>query len=518
MSAADAAVPVAVSPLVETPSGRVRARPSRLPQRLQAVRQHALALVRELQALTTESPTNQHDRLAEYIGQVQDMVHFVESDVLSPPESEVETPSLAQLRQFGQLLRDKRNAAGLSRVELARKAKLSDATIKFIETAKHPPSRATLIRLLGVEALGLCWEDVALLAPGQQPPAPLYERPVEKAETGSELNCYLTPSYDPVRMVMDLGRFLNGAGGHVEQTNAYLDHQSAADYMAMCQQSPVAAAFRASTPLQPMAKRIVEQTGSAGINLIALGVGDGALEVRLVQHLLDEMPRPDIELCMLDISQPLLSVAYKRAADAFSGHPGVHVWGMQCNFHHLPLYTQLYYTPARLQRRRLFAMLGNTLANLDNEPRFFQHALLGCAPGDLLIVDFQLSAGQPDAPEEIKRRDRTWLTGVSGAHQGWLSGPVWRHCKDVNEVKFHWQLETQCPVPGSYALGAVATVRSRGRADRQFSMFRFKRYDADQLAECLASCGWDRVAQIHFGCDGNRAAVIMLCRKREDTP
>jgi len=64
-----------------------------------------------------------------------------------------------QLQDFGRLLRDKRNQAGFSRLQLARKAKLSDATIKFIETARHPPSRATLLRLVAVAELGLRWSD-----------------------------------------------------------------------------------------------------------------------------------------------------------------------------------------------------------------------------------------------------------------------------------------------------------------------------------------------------------------------
>lgn len=66
---------------------------------------------------------------------------------------------LELLRAFGKKLRDRRNAAGLSRVALGRKAKLSDATIKFIETAKYAMSRSTFLRLLNVEELGLCWED-----------------------------------------------------------------------------------------------------------------------------------------------------------------------------------------------------------------------------------------------------------------------------------------------------------------------------------------------------------------------
>ena len=262
-------------------------------------------------------------------------------------------------------------------------------------------------------------------------------------------------------------------------------------------------------------ERIVAASGPVGLNVIALGAGDGTLEVRLVQHLIEEAHAPSIELCLLDISQPLLSCAYKHAADTLTGIPNVHVWGMQCNFHHMPLYTQLYYTPARLQRRRVFCMLGGTLANLDNEPRFFQHSLLGCSRGDLLLLDMQVARGSVDDPAEIKKRDKTWSSGVSPAHAAWLSGPIWRHCKDVLSVEFHWNLDTQCPVPGSYALDAVATVQSRGRADRQFSLFRFRRYEPSKLAECLAGLGWDEIGLMPYGGADQPASLRLFCKRTD---
>jgi len=52
-------------------------------------------------------------------------------------------------RAFGLRLRDRRHRAGFTRTELARRAQLSDSTIKFVETARQPLSRKTLMRLLG---------------------------------------------------------------------------------------------------------------------------------------------------------------------------------------------------------------------------------------------------------------------------------------------------------------------------------------------------------------------------------
>ena len=116
---------------------------------------------------------------------------------------------------------------------------------------------------------------------------------------------------------------------------------------------------------------------------------------------------PSIELCLVDVSQPLLACGQKHAAEALAGIPQVHVWGMQCHFHELPLYSRLLYgAEKRPRRRRLFCMLGGTFANLDHEPRFFQHALPHCARGDPLLLDLQLARGAVQDPAEIKKRDK----------------------------------------------------------------------------------------------------------------
>ncbi len=61
---------------------------------------------------------------------------------------------------FGTLLRFRREEAHLSRATLAKLAKLSEATIKFIETDRTTPSRMTLLALRSVAALGLQDEEM----------------------------------------------------------------------------------------------------------------------------------------------------------------------------------------------------------------------------------------------------------------------------------------------------------------------------------------------------------------------
>jgi uncharacterized SAM-dependent methyltransferase len=64
---------------------------------------------------------------------------------------------------------------------------------------------------------------------------------------------------------------------------------------------------------------------------------------------------------------------------------------LQGNFHGLGHYPQVSYAPAKGRRRRIYTMLGNTLANLDNEPRFFKHCMSHCQPGDFLVLDIRRS-------------------------------------------------------------------------------------------------------------------------------
>lgn len=61
---------------------------------------------------------------------------------------------------FGTLLRYRREEAHFSRATLAKLTKLSEATIKFIETNRTTPSRMTLLALQSVAALGLQDEEM----------------------------------------------------------------------------------------------------------------------------------------------------------------------------------------------------------------------------------------------------------------------------------------------------------------------------------------------------------------------
>lgn len=477
---------------------------------LQGLHHQARALLTQLHPLAAQAPGELQSTWAEHLGRLEELVQFLAVGISAPLfQPAVRAVSQAQWAEFGRLLRDKRTAAGLSRVQLARRAKLSDVTIKFAETARHPPSRATLIRLIGVAELKLRWADV----PGRPAPPPAEPSdppPLGATDLLSSLNCLLAPSYDPLSLLADFARFLNGAGGYLEQTSAYLDPGSAAAYLSLCQNSLLSTALRSRLPLGEVAQQIIAATGRGPLQMIGLGAGDGHSETQLVGHLM-ESGASRVELCLLDISQPLLTTAYRYAVDRLARQPQVHVWALQGNFHHLPLYSALH-RPAARRPRRLFTLLGETLAHLDHEPRFLQQSLLDCAVHDLLLLDVPVATALCTERTEIKRCDRLFADGVPAPYAAWLAGPLWRHCSQVEQVEFHWDLETQCPVPGSYALHAVATVKSSQRADRQFSLFRFGRYEPAQLAQCLSEIGWEEIgAELYGG-----AHSLRLYRKRPE--
>lgn len=394
-------------------------------------------------------------------------------------------------QEFGQRVEQARRAAGLSRAKLAERAGLSEQTISNVETATNIPTHATVVRLLSVPELALDSEAVPWRAP-------------EAADLGTSPNCWIAPSYEPLKMFTELFELLNNSrGGSLEQTYAYLDHQSAMHWFELSNQASYATTFRDTIPFEPLAQTILASVGRAGIDVMALGSGDGKHEVRLVQHLLANAERrqgagADTRLFLLDISQPLLSSAYQHAAETL-GKRGVYTCAIQGNFHHWPQYAQFHHSAERSHRRRIAVMFGNTLGNLDNEARFFRHTLIGFAPGDLLLLDVQLAYGSPDHPDEIMRNDPAFTRGLTPLHKEWLGGPLMRYCRGAQEVEFTCKLDLACQIPGCYTVDTLATVKLKDGREKRFSVFRFKRYDPQRLADMLRHLGWELLEEIRFG-------------------
>jgi hypothetical protein len=332
-------------------------------------------------------------------------------------------------------------------------------------------------------------------------------------------NCWMAPEFDPIAMIRDLERQLNGRGGHIEQTHLYLDPKSASSWCALAEHEGYSAA-RAEMPLERAALGIARCAEGAPLDLLGLGAGDGKEEVRLARHLLEL--RRDLRLYLLDISQPLLSVAYRHAEAALPDRRRVRLCAIQGNFHHLPRYTQLLDDPERRPRRRLACMFGNTFANLHNEILFVRNSLLALAEGDLFLLNVPLCCAPVERPEEVLRRDPRLsgrlpasLGGLQERYDEWLTGPLRRYLRGVKGVELSTHLDTAaCPVPGSYAADVRARVRlARSEQDRWFSLIYLKRYDVLRLVECMRGEGWDPIDGWRYA-EEHHPRLLYLFRKR----
>lgn len=402
-------------------------------------------------------------------------------------------------RDFGTLLKQRREEAGLSYSSLARHAGLTRGTIRNIEEGLTTASPGTVRRLASVPALKLHPSDLhgATECSDWQPDA------------------WFAPQYNPLQIAREMAATINGPGGQLEQTYLYLDPQSASDWHALCNGERYTTAFRAQIPLDKVAERIIKESRGAGLDVDALGSGDGKTETALVQRLSDLMPSPpDLRMYLLDISHTLLSTAYRYASDALAQRR-VAVFPIHGNFHDIARLPVLYYHPAGAGRVRVFALLGASMANLADEVRFFRDLAECAAPGDLALVDLQLVYAPIENPELIRQLDPPIRDGQpTQSHKDFLSGPLQRHCRGLKSVSLRMELSLHCPVPGSYSADCVADVQMHEGPTKHFLVWRIKRYDPVRLGECVESLGWEHVQTWLYGPGKEKLAAVLLLRRK----
>lgn len=370
---------------------------------------------------------------------------------------------------------------------------------RAIEGGQRRPSRAVLLRLLTAPALGLHLEDIAS----------------DSANDGVVPTSWLAPHYDPSQMITTMVEQLNGTGGSLEQTSAYLDYQSAKDCLDIFSSQSYLDAFSNTAALEQIARRIAADSGAGGLDVIALGSGDAKREVKLVEHLLQHSRThgvSDIRLFLLDVSHSLLTVGHRNARETL-GSSVKSIIALHGNFHDLPKYPLFSERDVRT-RKRVFTMLGCTLANLDNEVRFFRDTMSSAAQGDFFVTDFTNAYASADNPDEIRSKDPAYLAGIRDAYKTWLSGPLRRYQKGLVDVEFSMDIDTDCTIRGSYELTYVAhATLENAPSRRRFAVFRVKRYDVAKLEECLVRSGWQPMERLPYGANDRSNITLSLLKK-----
>jgi transcriptional regulator with XRE-family HTH domain len=394
---------------------------------------------------------------------------------------------------FGKLLRSRRQEAGLSLVALAKKAGLARSTIVNLEHDLTAPSPQTLRRLASVKALRLC--------------------EIAKNDDGHRIEAWFCDAYNPMAMNHAMVRALNGPGGQIEQSYLYLDPQSACDWYLLCNNEQYISLYRSQVPLAKIAERIIKESKGIGIDVDGLGCGDGKTETELMQRLADLVPSPpDLQLYLLDISHVLLSEGYRTALNALAPRR-IPVFAIHGDFNDIARNPLLYLHPTSIKRLRLFLMMGGTFGNIRDEPWFFRD-LAACAErGDLAVLDCGLARGSVDDPAQIRNIDPAISAKrPADIYNRFLTGPLLRHIQGCRHVTLRTELSTHCPVPGSYSIENWATVEKEYELDRQFLVWRVKRYDLDKLSLCLSNLGWKTLQAWKYGPD--KMAAVLLVQKQ----
>ena len=400
------------------------------------------------------------------------------------------------LRSHGlpERLAESREARGLSRRRLSEEAGLSSPTAQMIETSKRMPQIDTIERLADVLKVSPAW-----LGYGITPTA----RRV--------LNYRSAPGYDPLTLGRELADLTNGCGGRVDQSMLYIDPYGAAQY------ATVAEAYK-GLPLRQAAAQITT-LHKEPLTVIVLGTGTGRHEVRFVEQLIQQRSRKfedgesDIDFYLVDISQPLLSTAYKYAAETLARY-NVPIVAVEGDFTKLPSYMDYFASP-RGPRRKVITMLGYTAGNFANEVTFIRDSLVGCIQGDLLLVDYLIRLAPPSKPAAVKEAEPLFnqrrRKDFHDTYTSFLLNPLTRHYGHNARIHVEPVLDTSsCPIPGSYAVEMRATIDSDdGR--KSFIAASYKRYDVASFDAALQSEGWERVEAWEFGDD--RPSMLALFRR-----
>lgn len=385
----------------------------------------------------------------------------------------------------GLRLKKVRKERGLSARELSVAAGLSPSVVQMIEDQRRLPGLDTIEKLAAALGVSTAWLGFGI---GPQ--------------NRDEVSYYVMPDFDPLAMARELEALLRGPGGHIEQSYKYLDSLDAHHWCELTQQGRYST-MADSKPLTNLAERIVPQVGRAGLDVIGLGVGTGENESLLVRHLLDG-ECSDLRLYLLDISQPLLSIACQRATKILNGAPSIPITAIHGNFHALPGFEPLLQMTHR--RQRLVTMFGGTFGNLDNEVRFLRGSVSGQRSGDLLLIDISLARAPAQHQAQIianepvlsKKRSQELLRQLKLQEQFNID-PLLRYRRDIVEFEFKYSLDTtSCVIPGSYAIHMTAEAQLSSGGKCLFSLGYIKRYDIPKLSDWLAKEGWDLLAHWEY--------------------
>ena len=322
-------------------------------------------------------------------------------------------------------------------------------------------------------------------------------------------NCYMMPGHDSIEISKKLDTQFQGGGGVIEQSGLYINPSSAARWITVANQADYLST-QTDAPYRKIAKHIADHHLSddiEGLDLWALGSGDGKNETRFAQYVMSHMP--DLRLLLVDSSFPLLSLAYDYAVSILGETNAPYVYAVCGNMYNLPHhpYMRLYSSEENKGIRRLITMFGYTLGNIENELHFVKNSLLGFSKGDLLLLDI-VEAYAPATDEESVKKNDPRLAQIhppdwDTAYEEFLSDTIYHYCRDIETLQFYQERDYGYDfIPGSYTISMKAHIKQKDSLEKTFTMMQYKRYDTNKLVLELERYGWRGSAGWNYGHNG----------------
>lgn len=355
-----------------------------------------------------------------------------------------------------------RKSLGLSRFELARRCGLSESTIRNVETGRHSPTAQTLAAL-------------ATILPWIQSPADSTGHLTGLLDGGP---LCLLGQQDCLQSHQQLLAALRGEGGYLSLSLLLCDPACAIAFAAFRNQSGLQRQL-----WQDVAKRIRGTLGRQPLDMWAIACADGRKEVALCEWLL-ACGLSGLRLLLMEQSVPLLSTAYQHALMKLGREPEVQLGGLQADLQQLPRY-RLGSQP----RRQLFCLLGPLLGLPDGELWSLQQALLSSRRDDLLLLGFESAIHPPGQAMSSALREQ--LMAPDPLLRAFVERPFRLHLPDVQRLTVSTTLDVaRCAVPASYAVDLRASVTTKDRSPRRYTVWRSNRYHPQTLTESLQQEGW----------------------------
>jgi transcriptional regulator with XRE-family HTH domain len=399
--------------------------------------------------------------------------------------------NLSHDESFGQALRIRREAVGLSRKELAHASGVSEATIKFVETERCRPSKKTLLRLLQLPILGFQTSgSVPAHLRSQDPFAPqVYEAPP---------TTFWSDDFDRLCELQRLDRVVSGDSGVIPLSSLFLLPQSASNYLQYLTCSWEYGVRRQGFPFAAAAQAVTQKRTTEGLVVIVLGTGDGLLEVRFISELLRNQ-KLSIQLWFVDLNDVLLRAACLRAATDLRAHP-VRRLALLTDYYGLPQNEEILSCMPPDWQRLVVAL--DTVFHLDDPSDFFDNLVAKITrPWDLFLFDAPVLEGTKSGFCD-KRAVDSYLSNF-------LRVPF--VCSSSQPKQLVFSEIQDCVPEACFLRNIVATLSDDTPHVRSFSVLRDHAVVAKGLHYALSESGFGNIDTLPMSHEGAVQQSLHVC-------